>query len=133
VILFEFSTREVWNQNCSLQVAVLDKVGTSLERYMDLLAMRQKVVAANIANAETPGYRAKDLRFSRELEGALSSSAPAVVEVDSLPAKSDGNTVDLDRELRLLSENALRFQVASGLLRTELQAVRLAIQEGKAG
>jgi flagellar basal-body rod protein FlgB len=100
---------------------------------MDLLAMRQKVVAANIANAETPGYRARDLQFSKELEGALSSSAPSVVEVDSLPAKSDGNTVDLDRELRLLSENALRFQVASGLLRTELQAVRLAIQEGKAG
>jgi len=45
--------------------------------------------------------------------------------------KNDGNNVSLDRESRLLSENALRFQLASSLLRSEIQSVREAIKEGQ--
>jgi flagellar basal-body rod protein FlgB len=110
---------------------VIQKVGDGLERYMDLLAARQKVVASNIANADTPGYHTKDVDFAAELRRAAGEATPSIVDVDSLPAKSDGNNVNLDRELRLLAENALRFQVASNLLRTELRAVRTAIQEGR--
>ncbi len=45
---------------------MLDPVAGSLERYMDLLAARQKLVASNIANAETPGYRTVDIDFESE-------------------------------------------------------------------
>jgi flagellar basal-body rod protein FlgB len=44
--------------------------------------------------------------------------------------KNDGNNVSLDREARLLAENALRFQVASALLHSEIQNVQSAIKEG---
>jgi flagellar basal-body rod protein FlgB len=45
--------------------------------------------------------------------------------------KNDGNNVSLDREARLLAENALRFQVASQLMKSQIRSVRTAIQEGK--
>ena len=50
--------------------------------------------------------------------------------VNDLAVKNDGNNVSLDREARLLAENALRFQVAAQLMKTQIAAVRSAIQEG---
>lgn len=98
---------------------------------MDLLSARQKVVASNIANADTPGYKTQDLNFQQELQSAAYLSNPMPEEVPNLPVKNDGNNVSLDREARLLSENDLRFTLASVLMRTELQAVKSAISEGK--
>jgi len=110
---------------------VIDRLTDSLERYMDMVSMRQKLVTSNIANADTPGYKTRDLDFRSSLLAALEGGAPSAVEVSGLPTKNDGNNVDLDREARLLAENALRFNVASTLMRTEIQQVREAIQGGK--
>jgi len=112
---------------------MLDSVTDSLERYMDLLSARQKVVASNIANADTPGFKTRDLDFQSEFQSAMSGGAPRSSEVSGLPAKNDGNNVDLDREARLLAENAMRFNLASGLMRTQIRMVKEAIQEGKSG
>src|SRR5580692_4125711 len=90
---------------------VLDRLAGQLERYMDLLSARQKLVASNIANADTPGYRTQDIDFQSEFQNAV-SAAPRAVDVPGLAVKNDGNNVNLDREARLLSENALRFSVA---------------------
>ena len=109
---------------------MLDPVATQLERYMDLLSARQKLVASNIANADTPGYHTQDIDFQSEFQNAMGGS-PQVQEVPGLPVKNDGNNVSLDRESRLLSENAMRFSVATNLLRSEIQQVRSAIKEGQ--
>ena len=109
---------------------MVDRLAGDLERYLDLLSARQNLVASNIANVDTPGYRTQDLDFQAEFRNALGTQ-PEVVDVSGLPVKNDGNNVNLDREARLLSENALRFQVASGVLRSQLRLVRLAIDEGK--
>ena len=110
---------------------MLDRVTDSLERYMDLLSMRQKVVASNIANADTPGFKTKDLNFQSEFASALSGSQPQASEVAGLPVKNDGNNVSLDREARLLAENALRFNLATSLIKGQIRMVKEAIQEGK--
>ena len=110
---------------------MLDRVTDSLERYMDLLSMRQKVVASNIANADTPGFKTKDLNFQSEFASALSGSQPQASEVVGLPVKNDGNNVSLDREARLLAENALRFNLATSLIKGLIRMVKEAIQEGK--
>jgi flagellar basal-body rod protein FlgB len=109
---------------------VIDRLSQSIEHYMDLLSARQKVVASNIANADTPGYKTKDLNFQSEFQAAMGSS-PMPVEVADLPVKNDGNNVSLDREARLLSENDMRFNLASSLMRNRLQLVKEAIHEGK--
>jgi flagellar basal-body rod protein FlgB len=97
---------------------------------MDLLSARQKLVASNIANADTPGYRTKDIDFQSELRTALGGGSPQVMEVDGLPVKNDGNNVNVDRESRLLAENDIRFNLASNLLRSEIQSIRTALQSG---
>ena len=110
---------------------MLDRLAGQLERYMDLLSARQKLVASNIANADTPGYRTQDIDFQAAFEAAA-GFGPRTVEVE-LPVKNDGNSVSLDREARLLAENAMRFQLASSLLRSQIRVVRSAIQEGRSG
>ncbi|HYP06939.1 MAG TPA: flagellar basal body protein [Bryobacteraceae bacterium] len=109
---------------------MLPETGLRLERYLDLLSARQKLTASNIANVDTPGYKTQDIDFRSELASALGSSRNAV-EAQGLQTKNDGNNVSLDREARNLSENAIRFAIASNLLQTQLRAVRSAIQEGR--
>ena len=111
---------------------MLQGLTAPLERYMDLLSTRQKLVASNIANADTPGYTTKDIDFQTEFNNAMELS-PDVVDVSGLPVRNDGNNVNLDREARLLAENALRFQVASNLMRSQIRITRNAIDEGKNG
>jgi len=105
---------------------------------MDLTAARQKLVASNIANASTPGYRAKDFDFHAEFVRSLDAGkagappgSPAVIEVDGLATGNDGNNVSLEREVRLLSENSIRFQLATQLAQGEFGSLKTAIQDGK--
>ena len=110
---------------------MLDPTSGRLERYMDLLSTRQKLVASNIANADTPGYRTKDIDFQFEFMSQVDGLAPTVTGVSGLQVKNDGNDVSMDRESRLLSENAIRFRLASALLKSQLKIVKEAIQDGK--
>jgi flagellar basal-body rod protein FlgB len=109
---------------------MMDRLAGQLERYMDLLSTRQKLVASNIANADTPGYHTQDIDFQSEFQHAI-SGGPNVLEVAGLQTKNDGNNVSLDRESRLLAENALRFNVAANLLRSQISSLRMAIKEGQ--
>jgi flagellar basal-body rod protein FlgB len=110
---------------------MIDPTTAHLERYMDLLSVRQKQVASNIANADTPGYRTKDIDFQFEFMTLVNGQSPQTVEPDGLAEKPDGNNVSMDREARLLAENAIRFNLASTLVRSQLKMVRNAIEEGK--
>ncbi len=113
---------------------MLDQLSGTLEQYMTLLSVRQKLVASNIANADTPDYSTKDIDFESEFLHSLTNpnSPPVISDVAGLRVKADGNNVDLDREARLLSENAIRFNVASQLLRDQIKSIRLAISGGGA-
>ncbi len=103
---------------------------------MDLLSIRQKAVASNVANVDTPGYRTKDVDFQYEFLSSLNNPRPMqetveIVEPNDLLAKNDGNNVNIDREMRLLAENSMRFQMASTLARGEFKAIKNALSEGK--
>ena len=113
---------------------MLDPVTNHLEQYMNLLATRQKLVASNIANVDTPGYRTKDIDFHFEFMSHMDSperADPAVFEAPGLLVHNDGNDVSLDREMKALSETAIRFSVASNLIKGEFRMMKSAIQEGK--
>jgi flagellar basal-body rod protein FlgB len=115
---------------------MLDPTTTQLDRYLTLVSQRQKLVASNIANADTPGYQTQDFDFEAQLHAALQASGdstpapPLASAVPGLRVKNDGNNVDLDREARLLSENAVRFNMATNFLRSELKDLHMAIQGG---
>lgn len=110
---------------------MFNKVSNELEKYMDLVATRQRLIAANIANADTPGYRTKDIAFQMEFQTLAAGEKPRVVEVPNLKVKNDGNDVSLDRESRMLSENNLRFTFAEAMMKDQIKNINSAIQEGK--
>lgn len=112
---------------------MLDAVTGNLERYMDLLSSRQKLVASNIANADTPGYKTQDIDFQFEYTTLTKGEQPQIIQAAGLAEKPDGNNVNLDQQARLLSENQMRFNLASVLVKDNLKTVQEAIQGGGGG
>lgn len=109
---------------------MLQKVTADLERYMDLLSTRQKLTAGNIANADTPGYKSQDIDFQFEFTTMSNGEQPQIINTQGLSARPDGNNVDVDREARMLAENAMRFNVASTLVKGQLKTIQEAITGG---
>ncbi len=110
---------------------MFDPLSGRMSHYLDLLADRQKLVSSNIANVDTPGYRTKDIDFNFEFQSLVSGGSPNVIEPGGLKTKNDGNNVSMDREMRLLSENALRFNFVSQLLKGEARDIRLALKDAR--
>jgi flagellar basal-body rod protein FlgB len=109
---------------------MIGQIAQSLEKYMDVLAARQALITSNIANIDTPGYRTVDLNFQQEFQHLLDSGGDvpgAPSEVAGLQIKNDGNNVNMDRELRLLAEDSIRFSAVSTLAQSQLALVKSAI------
>ena len=109
----------------------LDQTGLQLGNYMSYLSQRQGLIASNIANADTPGYQTRDVRMPVDFSSTFVDACSSVVEVPDLPSRNDGNNVSIDREARLLSENTMKFNLATQMVRGELKNVRSAIEEGR--
>jgi len=108
-----------------------------LERVLDQSAFRHQVIAANLANVDTPGYRTRDVRpFAGEIEQALAGDEPSFTpvarEIRGLLERPDGNNVSVERESLLLAQNQLRFQVAVRFLKAEFHRLSSAINGGSA-
>jgi flagellar basal-body rod protein FlgB len=116
-----------------------------LERVLDLSAFRHQVIATNLANVDTPGYRTRDLRpFAGEIEQAMAgeepssagpsfatqSFTPVAHEIRGLLERPDGNNVSVERESLLLAQNQLRFTVAVAFLKSEFHTMASAINGG---
>ncbi len=107
-----------------------------LERYLDLTVFREGIVAGNIANLDTPGYRTRDMDFRSAFAAAVEGdgsgySTPEAEEVPGLIQRPDGNNVSLERESMLLAETQLQFHAGEELLRSHFQRLLFAINEGK--
>jgi flagellar basal-body rod protein FlgB len=119
---------------------------------LGLRAQRTEILASNVANADTPNYKARDFDFPAALQSALSRSATGNQSVTlsrtasrHLPgghhggavanlqyrnpaqASIDGNTVDLDTELGQFSNNAIRYQADLTFMSNQLRAMQQAI------
>ena len=119
-----------------MSFSVIDTPGVAfLERYLDLSTFRQTLVAANLANVDTPGYQSRDIAFQSELnfaqtQGYKNELHPAVRKVQGLIERPDGNNVSLDREGLLLSETQLQYKTAIEFIRSEFRMIRGAINDG---
>ena len=110
---------------------MFDPLSSNLERYMDLLSARQKLVVSNIANADTPGYKTRDIDFQFDFATPCDGEPAARARrSDGLKTKNDGNNVNIDRESRLLSENAYAFQHRYQSSNRGLKLIRSAIEGG---
>ena len=108
-------------------------------RYLDLSTAELKLTAANMANVDTPGYRALGMDFEVEMQEAMNevragckARAPQVKLEGGLVSRPDGNNVSMDRESLNLAEAQLKFKTGVALLRQEYQRVMNAIHaDGK--
>ena len=115
------------------------RLSDQLARYLDLATSEVKLTAANMANIDTPGYRAVGMDFEAEMREAMEGvdrgrpSRPVRVKaVDGLISRPDGNNVSMDREGLNLAEAQLKFKTGVALLRLEYQRVLDAIHaDGK--
>jgi flagellar basal-body rod protein FlgB len=110
------------------------QLSDQIARYLDLATSEAKLTAANMANIDTPGYRAVGMDFEAEMREALTDvnqGRPArpvrLKAVDGLISRPDGNNVSMDREGLNLAEAQLRFKTGVSLLREEYQRVMNAI------
>lgn len=108
----------------------------ALARMIDVAEQRHSVISQNIANVNTPGYRARDLEFEAALAGQLRGNGDSpVTETETqivyqagLSVRTDGNNVDLDREVGQLNQNALLHQTYTQVLAGYFDAMRRAIR-----
>ncbi len=134
---------------------IQDPMVEAMGSFMTRLSRRQQVVASNIANIDTPGYKTKDVSFRLTMQEVLSGDAlplktrkpegdllqgwapiapePEVFEASGLPMRIDHNNVDIDREMLKLSETSFTYAVATQLLRAKFRSIASAIQEGRSG
>ncbi|MCC7185383.1 MAG: flagellar basal body rod protein FlgB [Acidobacteria bacterium] len=124
----------------------------ALGREMTRAVQRQAVAAGNLANAETPGYRAKEMQFAEALDGQLDGQSSGIQplatharhlggasadgggvmrDAEGLPARRDGNTVQMEREMLELSRSGTDFASAQTVLAAKFRLVRYAINEGR--
>ena len=119
----------------------------ALRRQLTVAATKQAVAASNLANAETPGYKTREVRFDDVLERGLGAanqpaathpvhfqvteSTAAVQETAGLDPRRDGNNVELDRELLKMTRASGEFAQAQTALAAKFRLVRYAINEGQ--
>ena len=114
----------------------LSDLSRSLETLIGVTAERHKVISGNIANVNTPGYRTLRLSFSEALQSAGDDAGEtepmkdrlSVEEEAGLTVRTDGNNVDIEREIGRLGKNQLLHRTFTELLGVQLDAFRRAIQ-----
>jgi len=105
---------------------------SQLESYISLANKCETVIASNMANGDTPGYRTKDMDFQQELARAMAvpddgTSRVAVHDVKGLLERADGNNVDIDRQSLQLSETQLQYQMGTQLIEDRFHQLLSAI------
>ena len=106
-----------------------------LEAAIRAESLRQKAIANNIANLQTPGYRSIDVKFEELFAKALDSSGtvelseiePQIHQPKQTPVKSNGNDVDLETEVGKMVKNTLRHKAYIRLLSKKYGQIVLAI------
>ncbi|MCC6163566.1 MAG: flagellar basal body rod protein FlgB [Acidobacteria bacterium] len=122
---------------------------SELRRTLSLAAARQVVSSSNLANLNTPGYKAREVDFDTALDAQVQGGGLAVTnsrhiattpdaigghgtrETDGAAARRDGNTVQVDRELLNMTRSAGEFARAQTALAAKFRLVRYAINESR--
>ncbi len=128
-----------------------DKTPQILKKALDFQSERQLLITSNISNLDTPGYQAKDIDFKGALRAALGTSRSLVMEtthrrhigpdsvnIGGLQAKvlsetdapkSNGNNVNIDKEMMKLAENQIAYNATVQMLSKRSSTIRSAISE----
>ena len=132
---------------------LFDKTTSALQTSLNMRQMRHNLTSSNIANAETPGYKAQKLDFEEALArsididglrgmstssedhfsvgGKTASVKPDIYNNPEGATANDGNSVELEKEMSSLSENAILYKTALQLINKKMAALKYAASEGR--
>lgn len=129
--------------------SIFDRSVPGLTKALDLTWRRHEAITSNIANAETPLYRAVDIHFETELSQAFEANKGSLNRTNSkhidlsgtnnahlIPdlsgaTKPDGNNVDIDIQMGRLASNRGQFSIASSLVRRKLGMIKKTIADSR--
>jgi len=123
-----------------------------LEKLLDLQSERHNILSTNVANADTPGYKGYDLRFSDELKKVIGTKQTIplkrtnerhlplgtiglkevkghIVFCNNALQRIDSNTVDIDKEMAKLAENSLYYNSTAQIISRKMRLLKTAITE----
>lgn len=127
---------------------LFERVGVpAYQKYLDLAALRHKLIGGNVANVSTPGYKSRDIDFQSEYERVTKQGnhlAGTTTQQGHIPLGShearaprpsesrlndgDLNSVDIDKEISNLAQNELRYTVGATMLQRKFENLRKVIQ-----
>lgn len=130
---------------------MLDRIDSLLApnlKALNLRAARSEVIAGNIANADTPHYKARDFDFRAAMTGATlrsdlhmartsgghldpksgASAGPRLQYRHPVQPAIDGNTVEMDAEVGRFSDNAMRYQASLTFMSAQIRTLQTALQ-----
>jgi flagellar basal-body rod protein FlgB len=119
-----------------------------LSRALDLRTQRHQALASNVANADTPNYKARDLNFQDAMQQAMTGLKLTTTSASHLPDNQssglaklqyrsesqsavDGNTVDMDVERAQLADNALQYQILTQLIADQFKGMKTALSSNQ--
>jgi len=127
--------------------SLFDPTIEGLSKSLDLRSLRQNIHASNVANANTPGFKAQKLEFESALLSALETAEEATLDREvaveqikelkgSLKENTangpsmDGNTVNVDSENAAMAENEILYNAAAKMIQKKMGLLKYAISEG---
>jgi flagellar basal-body rod protein FlgB len=155
--------RNLHSRLCTQLITLGAKMSGKLDDYLrvnetaiNLRAQRQQLLASNIANADTPNYKARDIDFNKSLQAALTrNQSPSTALVKTNPVhldansnvdgvdgsdgttmlyrspvqpSADGNTVDMDIERNAFADNAVRYEAGLSMITAQIKDMLSVIQ-----
>lgn len=108
-----------------------------LERGLQASALRQQVLANNIANINTPGFKRARVEFESQLAAAMGSAenpesvSPKVVVESTTTGRPDGNNVDIDQEMTEIAENQIWYAALTRQISDHFSRLRMVIRDGR--
>lgn len=121
---------------------LFDVTFQSLDLALGAASKRQEVLANNLANVNTPGYKRLDVEFDGILAQAVDAARtgdrsrldalrPQVTQDDAVAVRADGNSVDVDQEMAFLAENNIRYNALVQLSQKKLETLKYVISDGR--
>ncbi|NGP44132.1 flagellar basal body rod protein FlgB [Bacillaceae bacterium SIJ1] len=122
---------------------------TALEKSVGFAQMKQNVIAQNISNADTPGYKERSISFRDTLHNAQESlvakktnaahipfsketNTPYLIQSKQTSYHHNGNAVDIDKQMAMMAENQMHYYALVDRLNGKYQSLRSVIKGGQA-
>ena len=124
-------------------MTLFDNTVETISKSLDLHLLRHSVISDNIANAETPQFKARKVEFENELQQAVEANETGALgpSIENVQAKivqdpknemgQDLNTVDMDREMAALTKNDIQYSAGTQLINKKFLFLKYAIGEGR--